>query len=75
PSYRVDGSGRSCHVCNKLHGSNGAFVKELPTTALLYTCMSSMRSEILPIFGRVLKTAKVLDTIDPEDGRVPDIRK
>ncbi|CAM9894241.1 unnamed protein product, partial [Ectocarpus sp. 4 AP-2014] len=36
--------------------------------------MSSMRSEILPIFGRVLKTAKVLDTINPEDGRVPDIR-
>lgn len=74
PSYRVDGSGRSCHVCDKVHGSNGAFVKELPTKALLYTCMSSMRSEILPIFGRVLKTARVLDTIDPEDGRVPDIR-
>lgn len=50
-------------------------MKELPTKALLYTCMSSMRSEILPIFGRVLKTANVLDTIDPEDGRVPDIRK
>lgn len=74
PSYRVDGSGRSCHVCDKVHGSNGAFVKELPTKALLYTCMSSMKSQILPIFGRVLKTARVLDTIDPADGRVPDIR-
>lgn len=74
PSFRVDGSGRFCHVCDKVHESNGAFVKELRNKALLYTCMSSMRSTILPIFGRVLETAKVLGTIDPEDGRVPDIR-
>lgn len=74
PSYRVDGSGRFCHVCDKVHGRNGAFVKELEGGVLLYTCMSSMRSVRLPIFGRVLKHAKVLDTIDPKDGRVPDIR-
>lgn len=74
PSYRVDGSGRFCHVCDKVHGSNGAFVKELENKVLLYTCMSTLRSVRLPIFGRVLKHAKVFDTIDPEDGRVPDIR-
>lgn len=74
PSYRVDGSGRFCHVCDKVHGRNGAFVKELEGGVLLYTCMSSMRSVRLPIFGRVLKHAKVLDTKDPKDGRVPDIR-
>ena len=72
-NFRVDGSNRKCSVCNKTHGSNGAYVKQLKNKDILYTCMSSFNSIRLPIRGRLVKKTQK-ETINPPDGRVPDLR-
>lgn len=72
-NFRVNGSNRFCNLCNKSHNSNGAYVKQLKSKDILYTCLSSYTSIKLPIHGRLTKK-EPLCTISPPDGRVPDLR-